>query len=111
MDYVLPFFVDDGSMPFPDAFLHYDADPTVIAYYPAPSSVSLDWSDEPLPSPDMLVVRRTGASLEEWRFGDELPELAKQSDGAYVETTTGWRNRAGEAFVRGKGLRYVVHVL
>lgn len=101
---------------FPAAIDHeFDAD--VLEYYPQPCELKLELFDPAKQktqvishTPDFLVVRADGFTLEEWKSGQKLTALAEKYPYRYSKGSDGlWRAPQIEEQLLELGIRYQIH--
>src|SRR5947209_8745819 len=90
-----------------------ERDEQVLEYYDQPTRIQLHYHarsgrrTSPWHTPDFLVIRRNGASFEEWKQADVLDKLAVRMPERYQpEAKGGWRCPPGEAAAQALGLSY-----
>src|SRR6266568_875096 len=90
-----------------------ERDKEVLEYYDQPTRIQLHYQarsgrkTSPWHTPDFLVIRRDGASFEEWKPADALDKLTVRMPERYQRTATGgWRCPPGEAAAQALGLSY-----
>jgi putative transposase len=79
-------------------------DPNVFAYYDQPYTFKLRYLNKTgkkmqghYYTPDFLVLRTTGAVLEEWKTAEELQKLSEKQPYRYQKTEEGsWRSPPSE---------------
>jgi putative transposase len=92
-----------------------ERDDDVLEYYDQPTRLQLHYTSRsgrktsPWHTPDFLVIRRNGASFEEWKPADSLEPLATRMPERYQrDPRGGWRCPPGEAAAQVLGLTYRV---
>lgn len=92
-----------------------ERDDDVLEYYDQPTRIQLHYTSRsgrktsPWHTPDFLVIRRNGASFEEWKSADSLEPLATRMPDRYQpDPRGGWRCPPGEAAAQALGLTYRV---
>jgi putative transposase len=91
-------------------------DPKVFAYYDQPYTFKLRYPNKTgkkmqghYYTPDFLVLRDTGVTLEEWKTLDELEKLEKKQPYRYQKTESSeWRSPPGEELAEALGLSFRV---
>lgn len=91
-----------------------EQDPSVIAYFAQPPSVTLDLKDESGTTrntvsytPDMLIVRENEIVIAETRDDERLIKLMERNPHQfYKDASHRWRYRAAEELFEGMGFRY-----
>jgi putative transposase len=91
-------------------------DPAVFAFYDQPHTFKLHYLNKTGKRmqghyyiPDFLVLRTTGAVLEEWKTEEELLKLVEKQPYRYQRTEEGgWRCPPGEEIAQGLGLSFRV---
>lgn len=91
-------------------------DPNVFAYYDQPYTFKLRYLNKTgkrmqghYYTPDFLVLRTTGADLEEWKTAEELQKLSEKQPHRYQKTEDGsWRSPPGEELAQELGLSFRV---
>src|SRR6266571_2053280 len=90
-------------------------DPDVLEFFDQPTQLELTYpgpsgrSTKALHTPDFLVLRKDGASFEEWKPENRLLELMVTHPGRYQRDDNGtWRCPPGEAAAESIGLSYRV---
>ncbi|GER89916.1 hypothetical protein KDW_40780 [Dictyobacter vulcani] len=75
-----------------------ERDDNVLEYYDQPTRIQLHYKSRsgrqtsPCHTPDFLVIRRSGASFEEWKSADSLePLTARMPDRYQHDPRGGWR--------------------
>src|SRR3989440_1504248 len=93
--------------------MEHDSD--VLEMYDQPTRIQLHYQarsgrkTSPWHTPDFLVIRRNGASFEEWKQASSLEQLTTRMPERYQrEASGGWRCPPGEAAAADLGLAYRV---
>lgn len=96
-------------------YLH-ENDADVIAYYDQPEAIKLSYPSltgrniAVIHTPDFLVVRSTGGTLQEWKPEETLVDLARTMPHRYIRRNDGtWYCPPGEKAASELGLNYEVH--
>ncbi|HEU5381744.1 MAG TPA: Tn7 transposase TnsA N-terminal domain-containing protein [Ktedonobacteraceae bacterium] len=94
-----------------------ERDDDVLEYYDQPTRIQLHYKSRsgrktsPWHTPDFLVIRRSGASFEEWKAADSLESLTERMPNRYQrDPRGGWRCPPGEAAAAAVGLAYRVRI-
>ncbi len=92
-----------------------ERDDDVLEYYDQPTRIQLHYQSRsghktsPWHTPDFLVIRRNGASFEEWKQASSLEQLTTRMPQRYLcSAGGGWRCPPGEAAASALGLTYHV---
>ncbi len=92
-----------------------ERDDDVLEMYDQPSSIQLHYQarsgrkTSPWHTPDFLVLRRNGASFEEWKHASSLDKLATSLPHRYQRKASGgWQSPPGEQVAQVLGLSYRV---
>ncbi len=92
-----------------------ERDDDVLEYYDQPTRIQFHYKSRfgrktsPWHTPDFLVIRRNGASFEEWKPASALDQLVTRMPERYQrEGSGGWRCPPGEAAAAAMGLTYRV---
>ena len=91
-------------------------DPSVVAFYDQPYTFKLNYLNKAgkrmqghYYTPDFLVLRTGGVTIEEWKMEDELCTLAEKQPYRYQQTEDGtWRCSPGEEVVQSLGFTFRV---
>ncbi len=107
-------FIDTESrtVEYP-AVVMYEHDDKVLEYYAQPVKLDLKWqapsAKKPFRvqhTPDMLVIRKDGFWIEEWKEERKLQELQKKSPERIFKESGEWRYPAVEEKFRDLGISY-----
>lgn len=98
---------------FPAA-IDREFDPTVLEYYPQPCKLQLDLINDAIGeihriahTPDFLVIREDGFTIEEWKTETKLSRLADRAPYRYARDVDGtWRSPQIEKQLADLGIRY-----
>lgn len=97
------------------AILVMEHDPDVLEFYDQPTTFQLHYQSGnrkvgPYYTPDFLVLRRTSATLEEWKAEADLQRLTERVPTRYLQTTDGqWRCPPAEEYAVSVGLSFRLH--
>lgn len=98
------------------AIISMDHDPEVLEFFDQPITFPLHYRSKsgrrasPFHTPDFLVLRTTGACVEEWKTEAALWRLAEEQPERYQRTEAGsWRCPPGEIAAGALGLTYRLH--
>ncbi|NYT85025.1 DDE-type integrase/transposase/recombinase [Pollutimonas harenae] len=98
---------------FPAAIDH-EFDPTVLEFYPQPCKLHLELVEDATGeihrihhTPDFLVIRRSGITLEEWKSDEKLTKLAQRYPYRYQRDSDGnWFSPQIEQQLADLGIAY-----
>jgi putative transposase len=92
-----------------------ERDEDVLEYYDQPTRIQLHYharsgrKTSPWHTPDFLVLRKDGASFEEWKPADALDKLVVRMPERYQRAASGgWKSPPGETTAKSLGLSYRV---
>ncbi len=99
------------------AAVDHEYDQSVLAYYPQPCELKLELTDPATGeihqihhTPDFLVIRASGFTLEEWKSHEKLTNLAKRTPYRYSQDEEGhWRAPQIEKQLAEMGIAYRVY--
>ena len=101
---------------YPAAISH-EFDPDVVEYYPQPCKLPLELLNSATDrihtithTPDFLVIRNGGFTLEEWKSDDRLAKLALDAPYRYQrDPSGGWRSPQIEDYLAELGISYRIY--
>lgn len=103
---------ESRTVEFP-AFVSYEFDKDVIEYHPQPVKLDIIATDNGTKkpfrlqhTPDVLVLRKSQITIEEWRTEPRLIRLSQKYPGRYERNENGWRWPEVEAELAEMGIGY-----